>query len=257
MELILDKQKTGGRRKSRLQERFDKLRSKLERERRRNVRFRQDLEELVEIYHRRSIDNDRVLFDDLVALSEKLIVFAGRKSLSDWHREELDEWLRNLIEWRISQVDRQVAERLRLDYRQAIAGSMGISVDELVARFEAESEGAEQEFGEIGRAERSDDMDEGPWQEDLFGFEDVDPETEAFNSGAEANGPDWLEDEDEAHIGRTPVQQAHPTHGRIERRLWRPRAIRPCQSRRRENSRYRPAGEGRRRSSSHRQGGCR
>ncbi len=203
MELILDKQKTGVRRKSRLQERFDKLRSRMERQRRLDNRFRQDLDELVEIYQRRSIENDKVLLDDLVALSEKLIVFAGRKSLSDWHREELDEWLRDLIERRISQVDRPVADRLRLDYRQAIARSMGISDDELLERFEAESEDVEHEFGGRGGAEPAEDRDEELWQEDLFGFEDLDPEAEAFDADSEANGPDWTDDDEEAHIGRT------------------------------------------------------
>lgn len=203
MELILDTQKPGGRRKSRLQERFDKLRSQLERERRRDARFRQDLDDLVEIYHRRSIENDKAVFDDLVALIEKLINFAGRKSLSHWHRRELDEWLRDLIERRISQVDWQAAERLRLDYRQAIARSMGISVDELVERFEAENEDVDEEFSARGGAEQADDMDGGPWQEDLFGFDDVPPEPDAFETNSEADEPGWIDDEGQAHIGRT------------------------------------------------------
>ena len=202
MELILDKQTTGGRRKSRLQERFDNLRSALERQRRRNVRFRKDLDELVEIYHRRSIENDKVVFDDLVALSEKLIAFAGRKSLSDWHRIELDEWLRDLIDRRISQVDREVAERLRLEYRQAIARSMGISVDDLIERLQAASEDVEQRFADQGSAGTTDPIDEG-CQEDLFGFDDSDPEPEAFGSGDDAHGSDWIIDDDEAHIGQT------------------------------------------------------
>jgi hypothetical protein len=203
MKLILDKQKTGGRCKSRPQERFDKLRSALERQRRRNTRFRKDLDELVEIYHRRSFENDKVVFDDLVAVSEKLIAFADRKSLSDWHRIELDEWLRDLIERRISQVDRDVAERLRLEYRQAIARSMGISVDELIKRFEAASEDEEQGFGDQGGAGKTDCNDEGPCQEDLFGFDDIEPEPEAFDSSDDADGPDWITDEDEARIGQT------------------------------------------------------
>jgi hypothetical protein len=202
MELILDKQKPGGRRKSRLQERFDKLRSTLERQRRRNDRFRRDLDELVDIYHRRSMESDKVVFDDLVALSSKLITFAGRKSLSGWHRVELDEWLRDLIERRILQVDQEVAERLRVEYRQAIARSMGISVDELVERFEAENEDVEQESGEPG-AKQADHTHGDPWQEDLFGFDDVDPEAEKFDNVSDANEPDWVNDEDEAHIGRT------------------------------------------------------
>jgi len=203
MELILDKQKSGGRRTSRLQERFDKLRSTLERQRRRSTRFRQDLDELVELYNRRSLDNDKVVFDDLVALSEKLITFASRKSLSDWHRRELDEWLRDLIERRITQVEPEIAERLRLDYRQAIARSMDISVDELVECFEAECEDVEHGFCKQDSAEHADDTDESPWQEDLFGFDDVDPEAEAFETSSDANGPDWIGDEEEAHIGRT------------------------------------------------------
>ncbi|MGB5200107.1 MAG: hypothetical protein WBN68_15155 [Sedimenticolaceae bacterium] len=79
MELILDRQKTGGRRKSRLQERFDKLRSTLERQRRRNDRFRQDLDELVDIYHRRSMENDKVVLDDLVALSIRWCGYRPRR----------------------------------------------------------------------------------------------------------------------------------------------------------------------------------
>lgn len=200
MDLVLDKKKGGGRHKSQLQKRFEKLRSAVERQSRRNTRFRKDLDELVEIFHRRSTENDKVVFDDLVALSGKLIIFAGRKSLSDWHRRELDDWLRDLIERRLFAIDREVAERLLLDYQQAIAGSMGISLDELVGLCEAESEGVGYGFHEQDNAEQPDDMEEGPWQEDLFGFDDFDPEAEAFD---DAHKPDWIDDEEEAHIGRT------------------------------------------------------
>lgn len=203
MDLVLDKQKTGAGRKSRLQRRFEKLRDDLDRQRRRNARFRQVLDELVELYHRRSIENDRRVFDDLVALTGKLITFAGRKSLSDWHRRELDEWLRDLIERRLSAVDREVAERLRLDYRQAIARSMDLSVEELIAAFEAEAEAVEPPFGEHDSAESADDQAEDPWQEDLFGFEDVDPPGEGFDTDRDSNGPDWLDDEKEAGVSRT------------------------------------------------------
>lgn len=202
MELILDKQKTGGRRKSRLQRNFDKLRSKLERERRRQDRFRNDLDELVELYHRRSLENDKAVFDDLVALSEKLITFAGRKSLSDWHRRELDDWLRDLIERRISQVDLQAADRLRQGYRQAIARSMDLTVDELDEWFEAASEDVENEFAEPEGVEQAEDPDDDPWQEDLFGFEDLDPEPEAFETHSEADRPDGNDEYDEAHVGQ-------------------------------------------------------
>jgi len=202
MKLVLDKQKTGGRRKSRLQERFDKLCKSLERERRRNTRFRHDLDELVEIFHRRSLENDETVFDDLVALSEKLIAFAARKSLSDWHRRELDEWLRELIDRRISRLEPKIAEQLRLDYREAIARAMGIPVDDLDEILEPEGEGMRQGFGEHDSTQPADEMDEGPWQEDLFGFDDIDPEVEPFDGNAEADGPGRIDDEEAAHVGQ-------------------------------------------------------
>jgi hypothetical protein len=59
MQLVLNKEKAGGRHKSRLQERFDKLRSTLERQRRRIDHFRQDLDELVDIYLPSTLGGER------------------------------------------------------------------------------------------------------------------------------------------------------------------------------------------------------
>lgn len=149
------------------------------------------------------MENDKAVFGDLVALSEKLITFAGRKSLSDWYRRELDDWLRDLIERRISPVDCQAADRLRLGYRQAIARSMDLTVDELDEWCEAKSAHIENEFAEPGRAEQGEDLDDDPWQEDLFGFEDVDPEPEAFETHSETDHPDGIDDEeDEGNVGQ-------------------------------------------------------
>lgn len=211
MELVLDKQKTGRKRKSRLQERFDKLRSKLERQQRQNERFQQDLDELVNLYHQRSQENDKFVFDDLVALTDKLIVFASRKSLSDWHRDDLDDWLRGLIERRIQPLDAEVAERLRARYQQAIAHSMDISVEELMERVEVAREAFEQEFEqEFDEAEsasqasshKEDPLQEDLVQEDLFGFDDIEPEAEAFDGDPDDNEPDWMNEEQEDQIGR-------------------------------------------------------
>jgi len=198
MKLVLDKKGSANRRKSRLQERFDKLRAKLDKERRRNERFRQDLDELVETYHRRSMENDQAVFVHLVTLSEKLITFAGRKSLSDWHREELGEWLMELVEHRISAVDPQEGERLRSDYREAVARSMDISVEDLLARVEQ----AEQAFGAQDDADlfEAEDPDDDPCQEDLFGYEEMDE----FEDDADPFGPDWTGqvEEKEAQLGQ-------------------------------------------------------
>jgi uncharacterized protein (DUF488 family) len=69
MDLVLDKQKSSRRHKSPLQKRFERLRDTIERQRRFDARFRNDLDELVETYKRLSMENDRSVFDELVELS--------------------------------------------------------------------------------------------------------------------------------------------------------------------------------------------
>ena len=219
MQLVLDKKRSAKKSKNPLQKRFDKLRSALDRERRLSERFRQDMDGLVDIYQSRSRENDRRAFDDLVALSERLIVFASRKTLSNWHRGELMLWIRDLSERRIAPIDRKMAERLQREYNEALARAMGRSVEEMLAADEAaeragdfgeHSDGAfdaDEDGAEQGRAETPDDAgesgapEEDSRQADMFGFDDIDAESaeaeQAHWSAGEEDDDDEDEDEDE------------------------------------------------------------
>lgn len=219
MQLVLDEKRSAKKSKNPLQKRFDKLRSALDRERRLSERFRQDMDGLVDIYQSRSRENDRRAFDDLVALSERLIVFASRKTLSNWHRGELMLWIRDLSERRIAPIDRKMAERLQREYNEALARAMGRSVEEMLAADEAaeragdfgeHSDGAfdaDEDGAEQGRAETPDDAgesgapEEDSRQADMFGFDDIDAESaeaeQAHWSAGEEDEDDEDEDEDE------------------------------------------------------------
>ena len=219
MQLVLDEKRSAKKSKNPLQKRFAKLRSALDRERRLSERFRQDMDGLVDIYQSRSRENDRRAFDDLVALSERLIVFASRKTLSNWHRGELMLWIRDLSERRIAPIDRKMAERLQREYNEALARAMGRSVEEMLAADEAaeragdfgeHSDGAfdaDEDGAEQGRAETPDDAgesgapEEDSRQADMFGFDDIDAESaeaeQAHWSAGEEDEDDEDEDEDE------------------------------------------------------------
>lgn len=213
MQLVLDEKRSAQKFKSRLQKRFDKLRSALDRERRRSEGFRRDMDGLVDIYRSRSMENDRRAFDDLVALSERLIVFASRKTLSNWHRNELLLWIRDLSERRIAPIDSQMAERLRREYNEALARALGSSVEEMLAEAKAEAAESAGDFGEHADGEfagRSDGEGQGraetpgaagesrasedSGQADMFGFDDIDAESLAEE---EAHWSDEEEDEEE------------------------------------------------------------
>lgn len=212
MQLVLDEKRSAKKSKRPLQKRFDKLRSALDRERRQSERFRRDLDGLVDIYQSRSREIDRRAFDDLVALSERLIAFASRKTLSNWHRSELLMWIRDLNERRIASIDPKMAERLQREYNEAVARAMGMSVEEMLANAEtagdfgehsdAEFDGCFDDDGaEQGRAETPGDagesgaFEEDSRQADMFGFDDIAAES------AEAEQAHWSageeDDEDE------------------------------------------------------------
>lgn len=200
MQIVLKQKEARGRRKNRLQERFDELRVALERQQRRHDRFRKDLDGLVEVYRQRSLENDRAVFRERVDLADKLISFAGRKSLSDWHRVEIDDWLRGLIERRIAPVDSEIASRLLVSYREAIARSLDLSLDELDEHLGRAEAGGEGESAEKGQGTANDDDDRQ--QEDLFGFDGCDPEAEAFDEDFGAEEPACVDDDDAIPIGR-------------------------------------------------------
>ena len=48
-----------------------------------------------------------------------------------------------------------------------------------------------------------DHTDGDPWQQDMFGFDDVDTDTETFDNVSDANEPDSVHDVGDADIGRT------------------------------------------------------
>ena len=223
MQLVLDAKRSAKKSKNPLQKRFDKLRSALDRERRLSERFRRDLDGLVDIYQSRSRENDLRAFDDLVALSERLIVFASRKTLSNWHRGELLMWIRDLNERRIAPIDPKMAERLQREYNEAVARAMGMSVEEMLADAEAamsagdfgehsdaefdgcfDGDGAEQGRAETpGDAGESGACEEDSRQADMFGFDDIAEESaEAEQAHWSAGEEDDEDDEDRNELSR-------------------------------------------------------
>ncbi len=179
MLISLNQKRTGKNRQSKIERRFDKLYQQLEKQKRLNLKFQQDLDELVDAYHKHMRQSNLEQLDTLVALAKKLIVFAGRKSLSDWHRDELSDWTRDLVIDRIAPLNPETAEQLRIDYETAVANAMGIDMAEFHAQIEAFFE---QAFNDEVEAE-----DEDP--DDPFGFDDYDSEIDDWNEGFDDDFP--------------------------------------------------------------------
>lgn len=191
MRIVLDSQSTSNRRKRKLQARFDELQQKLARQEQRNRKFGEELDDLARRYMTElsRIDNDHLA--NRTRLAEKLLEFFTRKSLSNWHREELAEWIVETIS-RIGSVDDETAERLHGRFRQIVADQMGMSEAELAEEARLSFESVAEAFEDFD-FEKSDDTgigldDDG--QEDLFGYDDVFREAAAGENEREADPAD-------------------------------------------------------------------
>ncbi|MBF0255517.1 MAG: hypothetical protein HQL47_03445 [Gammaproteobacteria bacterium] len=98
MKITISSQSAKPARSHKAQERFDKLSAKLKKQRQLNQRFRQDLDELVEFHRQHSRERDLAQLEGYKALADKLLVFASRKSLPEWQKKELAEWIVELAD---------------------------------------------------------------------------------------------------------------------------------------------------------------
>ncbi len=159
--------------KSPLQRRFDKLVRQLERESRQLERLKTELDRLTHRMHEVMREVDQAHAEELVTLAGRLSVFAGRKSLSDWHRHELADWFGVLIR-RIGAIDPAARERLIDDFEGALARLSGMEPEEYWAMldevFNPPGAGQEDEASWQEGEDAVGDPD-APFQDDLFGRE--------------------------------------------------------------------------------------
>lgn len=174
MNIVLNATPTTKRSKNQLQARFDTLQKKLLKQQKINQKFNNELDELVTVYQTQMLNMENELLEPLTLLADKLIGFLSRKSLSQWQRQELEEWLGESLN-RIGRVDVDTAAELRSRIRQVIAEQMGMTeaeLDEEARLFEADVKEAFESFEEWD-TDQEEAFDSDDPQVDMFGFEDV------------------------------------------------------------------------------------
>jgi len=195
--------KSGKRRKagrSRAQVRFEKLRGQIESQQRKNAKLRKDLDALLRRCDSIRHEHGCAGLDSTRRLGERLIEFFERKSLSEWHREELVFWIGEVIE-RVASIDQDTETELKRRLTMAMGKHFGLTEDQIRERRQQFEEQMRAEFEQdewFDEDELSDDFDDddfdgGGWDEDDFGDgeRDESPRGRArddgpgFESGAE------------------------------------------------------------------------
>lgn len=193
------------------QQRFQQLWQQLQSCQQEFADFRQSIDALTEQYQQQVLPAERKLLPGLELLQKRLMVLFTRKSLAQWHREAMIEWVQELMA-KAQSLDEDTGDRMLLFYQQTLADMHDMTLEELQEewreRDEIEQEHAEafqervEEFKERfrnmatdeQRAQLNDMFDffgGGPEQDELFGslFESLE-DTAAESPGSESSSSD-------------------------------------------------------------------
>lgn len=159
---------------SRLQKEFERLSKTLEREQRSFKTFQTDMENLRHSYVAEVLPVMKESCTPIEALAERLIELSGRKTLSKWHREEIDSWLDELFEL-IAAVKPERAGELAEKATEVFYQVSGYSKEDIERAEKDEEElisDLEERLREMMEKQFGEGFPDEDWdeQDDLFGF---------------------------------------------------------------------------------------
>jgi hypothetical protein len=216
VNIVLNPSSTRKSSKNKLQARFDKLRQQMLKQQTLNRTFQEELDELVTIYQTQLLQLDSDLIEPLTQLASKLIDFYSRKSLAQWHREELGDWIIEILE-RIGRVQPETAKELHGKVREIIAGQMGMTVEEMEEEARRCARDFEEalEFAKNTKTSTEEAFTANGPQDDMFGFDEI--------FGEEATDEHYFDQEDpfDGEPGDTEARRQRLMDGSWVRSLFR------------------------------------
>lgn len=173
-----------------MQARFDKLRERIEHEQRKNETLTRELDELARWLEAQRREIERDVLDASRRLGARLIEFFKRKSLSNWHREELVEWIGEMRE-QVAAIDPDAGAELHQRFVDALGVHFKMTEEEMEEQFREHFEAGDAGFGIDG-----DEFDDDEFDDDEFD-DDVQPDLFGEHESG-AHGPDWGHKDDNA-----------------------------------------------------------
>ncbi|MFC6674254.1 hypothetical protein [Marinobacterium aestuariivivens] len=120
IEILPDQPAADSKAVSSLQLEFDRLRKTLEREQKQLRKFFTDMDRLCQAYADQVLPEMKNNHGMLKILLSRLIDLSTRKSLNQWHREELEDWIHELLDQlgQFDHFDARAAAELYSDLQQ-------------------------------------------------------------------------------------------------------------------------------------------
>jgi len=205
-----------------LQKRFDKLQKKLLKEKKLMDKMMLQVDLIVNQFNDLNTNLNTQYLEKNEVLALKLIKFCSRKSMARWQREEVQQWFMD-INGKIQNVAPELSTQLSDQMEQAHADYVGISVEELRAKFEEmqryENELDEELFCEPDFDEESEHLEknkpsDSPFQDDFFSddFEQFEEKEGSFTEDPFVNTeqPSLMSEQWIRKIFRRTAKELHP-----------------------------------------------
>lgn len=217
MQVTVKARKPARSKRKPLQARFDKLRDRIEREQRKTTKLASELDELARWLDAQQRSIDHGMLEASCGLCARLIDFFKRKSLANWQREELVDWISE-IQNQIMAIDPDSGQELHQQFIDALGQHFEMTEDEMQDRFTAFMESTDPDFGideddEFAEAEQpglfDDDFEESNGDDPRASRDDHATEPDGASGALSASGlladADWLR-----RLFRRAAQALHP-----------------------------------------------
>ena len=180
--------------KTKLQKRFDKIWREVKNKQLANAALKTELADLHKIYQERILPVEQLTAEPYSQLTQRLIEFFSRKSLTQWQRRELSQWIFECIEY-IQPLHSERSRELMASYQQVLADFLELDVEDIEAEMSQQSDpldGMFDDFEDIQKAfhdAMNNDNPESGFQDDLFGSgegdgnDDIHKNAEGFFTG--------------------------------------------------------------------------
>lgn len=173
--------------KTQLQKKFDKLWREVKNKQLANAKLKTELADLQNIYQERILPIEQLTAEPYAQLAQRLIEFFSRKSLTQWQRHELSQWIFECIE-HIQPLNHERSYELMASYQQVLADHLGVDVEDIEYEMSQKNSPLDELFDEFEDLERAfndamnKESSDSESQDDLFGFAEDDNIHEDFEN---------------------------------------------------------------------------
>ena len=141
--------------------------NKVEKQRKQNEKLESEMDQLMQTYQTKILPLEKeCLLPEKTRLVERLIELFSRKSLANWHRDEMADWLRHLV-GHITHLDRETGVEMCRKFDDVVANLNGMTKEELEELKEQDKAEADESLRALIEGMLGQEISDEDWESGL------------------------------------------------------------------------------------------